>query len=201
MAEQNQTAQERVRAPSTIDLVEDQAQVMVDTWGHTGEIIKGMIVNRADAESAGYDWDHALRVGAIRLLTEAEARPESHPTTFATLADGSPDHGLRRSTRFHSGFVDGADHVTITTPSGPAEPAEFAKPTIDSGLQGDPPYPIQVVGSPEEVQAATPRAPEVVPTQSGSAYATAEEAEAQRAAEAGEPANEQRVARRGRNRE
>jgi hypothetical protein len=189
-AKQEQTVN---RAPSTIDLVEDQAQVMVDTWGYKGELIKGMIISRADVESGGYDWNHALRVGAIRLLTEAEARPESHPTTFSALADGSPDHGLRRSTRYHSGLVDGADHVTITTGSGPAEPAEFAKPTIDAGVKGDPPYPITVVGSAEEVAKATPRMPETVATPTGSAYATNEETAAAE--------SEQRVSRRGRARE
>lgn len=189
-----------VTGPSTIRLVEDQAQVLVDTWGHRGEFVRGHILSRADADKAGFDWDHAVTVGAIRLLTEAEVR--SLPTTFSALADGSPDEGLARATRYHSGILDTLPE-TVTTEQGPPEPPEFAKPTIEyTGPNQEAARPVRVAGSPQEAEQAGAQTPPVVATPSGPAFATPEEAEEQRAAaEAGEPANEQRGARRGRGRE
>jgi hypothetical protein len=176
--------------PSTIRLVDDQAQVLVDTWGHRGEFVRGHILSRVDADKAGFDWDHAVTVGAIRLLTEAEVR--SLPTTFSALADGSPDEGLARATRYHSGILDEVPQ-TVTTGQGSAMPA---------GINDEPGRPVRVVGSAEEARAAGAQQAQVVATPSGPAFATPEEAEEQRAAaEAGEPANEQRVSRRGRGRE
>jgi hypothetical protein len=177
------------QAPSAIRTVPDLAQVQVDLWGHKGEFVRGTIVSRAEADEAKFDWDHAVRMGAIRLLTEAEKR--SLPTTFSALADGSPDEGLARAGRFHAGLYDDLPE-TVTTGQGPAMPA---------GINDEPGRPVRVVGSPEEARAAGAQQAQVVATPSGPAFATPEEVEEQRAVESGEPANEQRVQRRGRGRE
>jgi hypothetical protein len=190
---------QRQSAPSTLRAEGDLAQVMVDQWGHKGEFLHGQIVKLSELNPEHYDAKHALRVGALRLLTEAEAR--SLPTTNALDYNGMPDEDHARAMRFHAGIVE-EQPQTVTTEQGPPEPREFAKPTIEyTGPNQEAARPVRVVGSAEEARAAGAQQAQVVATSSGPAFATPEEAEEQRAAEAGEPANEQRVQRRGRGRE
>lgn len=195
MAEEKQAAPARPRAPSSIRPEGDLATVLVDQWGHRGEFLRGDIVKLSELNPDHYDAQHALDLGVLRLLTEAEARAESHPTTTALDFNLERDEDHARALRFHAGLSEDVPQ-TITTGSGPAEPQEFAKPTIQyTGPEQPAARPIVVVGSAEEVQAVTPAERPAVPTSSGPGYATDEQM-----AEP-EAANEQRVARRGRARE
>lgn len=144
------------RAPSAVRTVPDQAVVAVDLWGHKGEFIRGMALTRADADEAGFDWDHAVRVGALRLLTEAEVR--SLPTTFVANDDGTVDEEFARGTRYYAGLpVDVPE--TITGEQGPAERAEFAKPTLPfTGNDQPAARPIRTSGADQPVTSASPRA-------------------------------------------
>lgn len=192
-------AAQRPRAPSSLRAEGDLAQVTVDQWGHKGEFLRGDIVKLSELNPEHYDAQHALRMGVVRLLSEAEAR--SLPTTRALEFNLEPDEDHTRAMRFHAGIPEDVPQ-TITTEQGPPEPRELSKPTVEYSGPNDPaPRPVIVAGSPEEVRQAAPQERPVVATPSGPAFATPEEAEEQRAAEAGEPANEQRGSRRGRGRE
>lgn len=196
MAEEKQAAAARRRAPSAIRPEGDLAQIMVDQWGHKGEFVRGDIIKLSELNPDHYDAKHALNTGVLRMLTEAEARPESHPTTIALDFNLNPDEDHSRALRFHAGLPDDVPQ-TITSGQGPPEPAEFIKPTAAYSGPNDPsPRPVVVVGSPEEVRAATPAERTVVPTSSGPGYATDEEMAEREGAN-----NQQRVSRRGRSRE
>jgi hypothetical protein len=165
------------RPPSTVRLVDDRAQVVVDTWGHRGEFVRGQILERGEAEQAGFDWDHALRVGAIRQLTEAEARQGSVPGTMPLNLQGEADQDFIRAMRFHSGMSDTLPE-TVTTEQGPPEPPQFAKPTIEyQGPNQEPPARPVRVASAQEAERAGAEQPRIVPTPSGPAFATREEQE------------------------
>lgn len=133
--------------PSSIKTVDHLAQVMVDQWGHRGEYVKGMIINRNDLNPAHYDWEHATqRSGALRLLTEAEAR--SQPTT-TPVGFGDDE---RAAVRYNAGIVDDAE--TVTTEQGMAEPEEFSKPTLPGPANNTPAARPVRVASAEDARAA-----------------------------------------------
>jgi hypothetical protein len=147
MAE-SRAADERRRAPSATVPEGNLAQVMVDTWGHRGEYVRGDIIRLSDLDPAHYDAEHAVRMGTLRLLSEAEARPESMPHTFAVDAYGDRDPAFDAAMRYYAGIPE-EQPVTITTAQGPAEPAEFAKPTLAfTGDNAPPARPVQQADDP-----------------------------------------------------
>lgn len=180
MPEDTQTrAAEPARAPSTVRTVPDLAQVMVDQWGHRGEFTRGQVIDLGQLDSAHYDREHAVRVGAVRMLTEAEARawgPGSSPTS-PTLDDGSLDLDHQRAMQFGAGISPDLGR-TVTTGQGPAEPAEFAKPTLPgpTGEANQPAArPVVVVDSAAEAETEGARAARIVATPSGPAFESADE--------------------------
>jgi hypothetical protein len=212
--------QGRTRPPSTVLVQNDLAQITVDQWGQRGEFTRGIIVSRGEAEQAGFDFDHAVRVGAIRLLTHAEARQGSWPTTTPLDVAGYPDEDFQRGMQFHAGVVTELPR-TVTTEQGPPEPPHLAKPTIPFQGQDQPAArPIEVADA-RAAETAGMQTARVIPTSAGMAFATPQESEeVARAEEEGQPAqvaesdvrqqeeqqqsgeqspaNEQRVQRRGR---
>jgi hypothetical protein len=131
-------------APSAVRTVDDVAQVMVDQWGHRGEFYKNQIVHRGDLDAAAYDWEHAVRVGAIRPLTHAEARvwAASASPNSPLNPDGSLDLDHQAAMRIGAG-IPLEQPQTITPAAGPAEPAEFSKSNNDL----PPPRPIVESGT------------------------------------------------------
>jgi hypothetical protein len=156
---------DRPAAPSSVRTVDHLAQVMVDEWGYRREFIKGDILDRSKVEAAHYDWDHAIARGVIRPLTEAEAR--SYPTT--TPEGFGPDE--RAATRYNAGIVDDAE--TVTTEGGPAEPAEFAKPTLAGPTNNQPAARPIRVASAQEAESAGAQTRRTVATPAGPVYAAA----------------------------
>lgn len=155
--------------PSAIKTVDNMAQVMVDQWGHRGEFVRGMIINRDDLDPTHYDWDHATQQsGALRLLTEAEAR--SQPTT-TPIGFGEDE---RAAVRYNAGIVD--DTETVTTEQGMAEPAEFSKPVLPGPKNNPPPArPIRVASAEEATRGAVRR---TVATPAGPVYERASDRKA-----------------------
>jgi hypothetical protein len=198
MAEQHNQEQARAAheaAPSAVRKVEDEAQVAVDQWGHTGEFVRGDFVTRGLAKERGFDFDHAVRMGALRLLTEAEMRSRPHTHGFDALGNADEDFG--RTMRFHAGMPEELPR-TVTTAESYPEPKEFAKPTLPAVEGGMPPArPVEVVGSAHEAENANAGLFTPVQTESGQpAFATPEETE-----KAEDKADEQHNVRRGRSRE
>lgn len=195
MAE-NQHNQEEARAahrdaPSAVRTVDNEAQVMVDQWGHKGEYVRGDFVKRSDAEGHGFDFDHAVRMGTLRLLTEAEMRSRPHTHGFDALGNADPD--FERTMRFHAGMPEEMPK-TVTTADSYPEPKEFAKPTLPT-VQGMPAgRPVEVVGSAQEAENANANLFTQVQTQSGTpAFAMPEDVKPEESQES--------HARRGRSRE
>lgn len=152
-----------VGAPSAVRTQKDLAQVMVDQWGHRGEFIRGMIIRLADLNPAHYDLEHALSLGVIRLLSEAEARVwrNTASSTSPTNADGSLDEAHRDRSRFDAGIPTEIPE-TVTTAQGQPEPAEFSKPTIAFTGDNQPsPRPVRVVGEAgsDQADSGTPGKP------------------------------------------
>lgn len=172
--------QPQTAGPSTVATVDHLAQVMVDQWGHRGEYIKGDILDRGALNPAHYDWDHAVRMGVLRLLTHAEAR--SWPTTTPLDDTGGVDQDHRRAMRYAAGISPDVPR-TVTTASGPPEPAEFAKPTLagpDNNQEAA--RPVVVVDSALEAETEGTRALRTVATSSGPVYESASERTAREAA-------------------
>lgn len=140
----NPPSDELVRAPSAVRTVDNVAQVMVDQWGHRGEFFKNQIVHRGDLDAAAYDWEHAVRVGALRPLTQAEARvwAASASPNSPLNPDGSLDTDHQAAMRIGAG-IPLEQPQTITPAQGPAEPAEFSKSDNDQ----PPPRPIVEAGT------------------------------------------------------
>jgi hypothetical protein len=136
----------------------DLAVVVVDQWGHKGEFLRGDIIRLSELDSASYDAKSALDRNVIRLLTDAEV---ARPPTTQSVEGGDT---FNAAMRYHAGMLDEVP-TTTTTASGPAEPAEFAKPTMAyTGDNAPAPRPIQIVGEAEAQANTTPRlsAPELV---------------------------------------
>jgi hypothetical protein len=199
MAEQHNQEQARAAheaAPSAVRTVDDEAQVMVDQFGHAGEFVRGDFVTRAQAKERGFDFDWAVNMGTLRKLTEAEMR--SRPHTHGLDALGNVDEDFGRTMRFHAGMPEELPRTVTTAESFP-EPKEWAKPALPM-VDGPPPArPVEVVGSAAEAQHAADYQQAVVHTEAGQpAFATPEEQEAMKAEgdESGE-AHARRGGRRG----
>lgn len=162
-------AEARANAPSTVRSSPDLVQVMVDQWGHRGEFTRGMILNIGDINPAHYDVEHAINVGALRRLSEAEARPESWPLTVPLDAQGHADEAHRAAMRYSAGITQDVAR-TVTTEQGQAEPAEFSKPTLPGPENNQPAARPIVTASALEAETEGARATRVEATSGGMAY-------------------------------
>lgn len=158
---------------STVKTQANLHQVMVDQWGHRGEFIRGQIVNLGDLDSNHYDIEHAVRMGVLRPLTQAESRPGSLPLTTPLNDQGELDVDHQRAMQFAAGMTPEAPR-TVTTAPGPAEPAEFAKPTIPFTGDNQPAgRPVVVVDTALEAETEATRATRIVPSPAGSVFESA----------------------------
>lgn len=115
---------ERVRIPSSIKLHGDLAVVQVDQWGSQGEYHRGDIVKLSELDSSQYDGEWAVKMGTLRMLTEAEA--VSPPTTRVLDQNGEPDESHTRMMRYHAGFPDEVEAVQAERKAQAGEPTSVA---------------------------------------------------------------------------